>query len=105
MFLLAFKLYTSLIGRKSAELNGLFQLDILDYATLSQQNVIEPFLLNASIALCADSSVDVSVVSRPIAIRIGPSVTHTVAVSARLWQQSLTPDDVKPLQVNCLLFV
>lgn len=86
-------------GRKIAELNSLAQLEILDYASLSQQTIIEPFLSSTCITLSGNDAIDVSVVSRPIAIRIGPSVTHTIAASTNLWLQELGPKITKPTQV------
>ncbi|KAJ1522739.1 hypothetical protein ONE63_001898 [Megalurothrips usitatus] len=86
-------------GRKIAELNSLAQLEILDYASLSQQKIIEPFLSSTCITLSGNDAIDVSVVSRPIAIRIGPSVTHTIAASTNLWLQELGPKITKPTQV------
>lgn len=86
-------------GRKIAELNTLCQLDVLDYGNLSPKNVLEPFLSNSSLALNADGTTEVSIVSRPIAFRFGPAITHSIAASLKLWQQELDPQNRKPVQV------
>ncbi|KAK3912926.1 Vacuolar protein sorting-associated protein 13B [Frankliniella fusca] len=86
-------------GRKIAEFNSLCQLDVLDYGNLLQQNVLEPFLSNSSIALNVDGTTEISIVSRPIAFRLGPAVTHTIAASLKLWQQELDPQSKRPVQV------
>ncbi len=62
--------------------------------------MLEPFLSNSSIALNADGSTEVSVVSRPLAFRFGPAVTHTVAASLKLWQQELDSQNRQPVQVS-----
>lgn len=90
----------SFSGRITADLNSLSDLDVLDYSTLTQQKVIEPFLSCLRMSLSPEKSVDISFVSRPIALRLASAVTHTIAASTKLWHQELVQENIKPVQVS-----
>ncbi|KAK4875062.1 hypothetical protein RN001_011484 [Aquatica leii] len=60
--------------------------NVLDYSSLTQQSFIDPFALKLEINLATTTSVNF--MCRPIKIRFGPSIAHTLTVSAQLWQQS-----------------
>jgi hypothetical protein len=60
--------------------------DIIDYAYLTQQCAIEPF--QAKVQLTLGDTTAISCVTKPIAVRFGPAIGHTLAVSAQLWAQA-----------------
>ena len=68
------------------ELSSHVRCDIIDYAYLTQQCAIEPF--QAKVQLTVGDTIAVSCVTKPIAIRFGPAIGHTLAVSAQLWAQA-----------------
>ncbi|XP_069674298.1 intermembrane lipid transfer protein VPS13B isoform X2 [Periplaneta americana] len=73
------------------ELGGHVRCDIIDYAYLTQQNAIEPF--QAKVQLTISETTALSCVTKPIAIRLGPAIGHTLAVSAQVWSQALNSFD------------
>jgi hypothetical protein len=68
------------------EMNSHVRCDIIDYAYLTQLCAIEPF--QAKVQLTMGDTTAISCVTKPIAVRFGPSVGHTLAVSAQLWAQA-----------------
>jgi len=68
------------------ELSSHVRCDIIDYAYLTQQCAIEPF--QAKVQLTVGDTTAVSCVTKPIAVRFGPAIGHTLAVSAQLWAQA-----------------
>jgi hypothetical protein len=68
------------------ELSSHVRCDIIDYAYLTQQCAIESF--QAKVQLTMGDTTTVSCVTKPIAVRFGPAIGHTLAVSAQLWAQA-----------------
>lgn len=68
------------------ELSSHVRCDVIDYAYLTQQCAIEPF--QTKVQLTVGDTTAVSCVTKPIAVRFGPAVGHTLAVSAQLWAQA-----------------
>ncbi|KDR22947.1 Vacuolar protein sorting-associated protein 13B [Zootermopsis nevadensis] len=68
------------------EMNSRVRCDIIDYAYLTQQYAIEPF--QAKVQLTLGDTTAVSCVTKPIGVRFGPAIGHTLAVSAQLWAQA-----------------
>lgn len=67
------------------ELSSHVRCDVIDYAYLTQQCAIEPF--QAKVQLTMGDTTAVSCVTKPIVVRFGPAIGHTLAVSAQLWAQ------------------
>ncbi|KAF5296670.1 hypothetical protein FQR65_LT10210 [Abscondita terminalis] len=63
---------------------------VLDYSSLTQQPFINPFALKLELNLAKTTSINF--ICKPIKIIFGPSIAHTLAVSAQLWRQSLIDD-------------
>jgi hypothetical protein len=88
------------------EINSYVRCDIIDYAYLTQLCVIEPF--QAKVQLTVGDKAAISCVTKPIAVKFGPAVGHTLAVSAQLWAQAFhnfeqegdTPTPIDEYQVN-----
>lgn len=88
------------------EMNSRVRCDIIDYAYLTQQYAIEPF--QAKVQLTLGDTTAVSCVTKPIGVRFGPAIGHTLAVSAQLWAQAFrnceregdTPTPSEEYQVN-----
>ena len=95
-------------GKSSViELSSHIRCDIIDYAYLTQQCAIEPF--QAKVQLTLGDTTAVSCVTKPIAVRFGPAIGHTLAVSAQLWAKAYhsydgegdTPASSDEFQVLC----
>lgn len=58
---------------------------VLDYAFLTQQNLLEPTAIKVEVTLSEE--VSISAIAKPIRINLGPSIGHTLAVSSQMWKQ------------------
>lgn len=67
--------------------NGTLQCTVLDYSYLTQQTFLEPF--SCAVEMSLSNNIAVNIISKPVHIRFGPCIAHTLAVSAHLWEQSL----------------
>jgi hypothetical protein len=93
------------------ELSSHFRCDIIDYAYLTQQCAIEPF--QAKVQLTVGDTTAISCVTKPIALKFGPAIGHTLAVSTQLWAQAFhnyesdtdTPAPGTEFQVNSISVV
>jgi len=93
------------------ELSSHVRCDIIDYTYLTQQCAIEPF--QAKVQLTISDTTTVSCVTKPISVRFGPAIGHTLAVSAQLWAQAFrnyeqegdmpVPSDEFQVNVLCVL--
>lgn len=69
--------------------------DILDYAFLTLQPLIEPFAFKLEISL--SNMINVNFISKPIHLKFGASAAHTLAVSEQMWSESYRPKGDPPL--------
>lgn len=65
--------------------------DILDYAFLTLQPLIEPFTFKLELSL--SNMVNINFISKPIHIKFGASAAHTLAVSEQMWSECLRSKD------------
>ncbi|PSN31470.1 hypothetical protein C0J52_23169 [Blattella germanica] len=68
------------------EFSSHVRCDVLDYAYLTQHCVVEPFQAKAQLTM-GDKRM-LRCVTKPVAIRFGPSIGHTLSVSTELWNQA-----------------
>ncbi|KAJ9586218.1 hypothetical protein L9F63_020127, partial [Diploptera punctata] len=68
------------------ELSSYVRCDVVDYAYLMQHCVIEPFQAKAQLTM--GNKKTLRCITKTIAIRFGPAIGHTLAVSADLWAQA-----------------
>ncbi|XP_046401566.1 vacuolar protein sorting-associated protein 13B [Ischnura elegans] len=71
-----------------------FRLDVIDYAFLTQQCVIEPFLVEALLALvdtgpASFKTATFNIFCKPITIHFGAAPAHTFFISMQLWKDVL----------------
>lgn len=59
---------------------------VLDYAFLTQQTLLEPF--SAKLEINLTKNMGINLISKPINLKFGPSIAHTLAVSLQMWEQS-----------------
>lgn len=58
---------------------------VVDYAFLTQQNLLEPSAVKLEVGVSKE--VSVSAISKPIRFNVSPSIGHTLAVGAQMWKQ------------------
>ncbi|XP_067008128.2 intermembrane lipid transfer protein VPS13B [Anabrus simplex] len=73
-------------GSSIMEFSSRIRCDIIDYAYLTQHCVVEPFQMQLNFS--TGNTFEVSCITKPISIRLGPAIGHTLAVSAQLWTQT-----------------
>lgn len=71
-----------------------FSIDIIDYAYLSVQPLIEEFRIQSFVEI-NDNTINANVVASDIKLRYGPSIAHSLAVSQQIWSQILTREPKK----------
>lgn len=67
-------------------IRGSLSCSVLDYTYLTQQIFLEPFTSKLDISM--SENMDINFISKPISVRFGPCIAHTLAVSAQMWEQS-----------------
>ncbi|KAH0999222.1 hypothetical protein HUJ04_005426, partial [Dendroctonus ponderosae] len=73
-----------------AELNCSIHSTILDYAYLTEQTLIEPF--TSKLELFLSKGLQGNFISKPIQLKFGPSIAHTLAISSQIWTQGYISD-------------
>ena len=68
------------------EFSSHVRCDVVDYAYLTQHCVVEPFQAKAQ--LTVGDKKTLRFITKTIAMRFGPSIGHTLAKSAELWDQT-----------------
>lgn len=71
-----------------------FSIDIIDYAYLSVQPLIEEFRIQSFVEI-NDDTINANLVVSDIKLRYGPSIAHSLAVSQQIWSQILTRESTK----------
>lgn len=72
----------------SFEMSASTKSSVLDYTYLTEQPLLDPFTYKLEVSM--SDSLRLNFLSRPIQLRIGPNIAHTLAVSGQLWSQSAT---------------
>lgn len=67
----------------SIELSSAAKCNVLDYAFLTEQALVEPFSCRAEISVA--DNVKCNLITRPIQIKFGPSIGHTLAIASQMW--------------------
>ncbi|KAF5303499.1 hypothetical protein FQA39_LY09962 [Lamprigera yunnana] len=70
----------------TCDVTSFFKSYILDYASLTRQSFIDPFLFKFNINYSKTTSLDF--ICNPIKVKFGLSIAHTLMVSAQLWEQN-----------------
>ncbi|XP_054006239.1 intermembrane lipid transfer protein VPS13B isoform X1 [Hylaeus anthracinus] len=70
-------------GSMLIDINGIFGVHVLDYGHLTMQEILDPF--EARFQLSLSDKTDISLMCSPFSLKISPTITHTLAVSAHLW--------------------
>ncbi|KZC08609.1 Vacuolar protein sorting-associated protein 13B [Dufourea novaeangliae] len=70
-------------GSTLIDISGTFGVYILDYAHLTMQEILDP--LEARFQLSLSDKTDISLTCSPFSLKLGPTIAHTLAVSAHLW--------------------
>ncbi|XP_076295219.1 vacuolar protein sorting 13B isoform X2 [Lasioglossum baleicum] len=70
-------------GSTLIDVSGTFSVHILDYAHLTMQEMLDP--LEARFQLSLSDKTDISLTCSPFSLKLGPTIAHTLAVSAHLW--------------------
>ncbi|XP_050295994.1 intermembrane lipid transfer protein VPS13B [Anthonomus grandis grandis] len=69
-----------------SELSCSVRSEVLDYAYLTEQTFIEPF--TSKLELCLFKGLQVNFISKPVQMKFGPSIAHTLAISGQMWTQN-----------------
>ncbi|KAG5888478.1 hypothetical protein JTB14_022106 [Gonioctena quinquepunctata] len=70
----------------STELNTAVKCSVLDYNFLTEQPFVEPFTCKFEINI--GGNVVCNFISRPIQVKFGPSIAHTLAIASQVWDQT-----------------
>ncbi|XP_076650338.1 vacuolar protein sorting 13B isoform X2 [Halictus rubicundus] len=70
-------------GSTLIDVSGTFSVHILDYTHLTMQEMLDP--LEARFQLSLSDKTDISLTCSPFSLKLGPTIAHTLAVSAHLW--------------------
>lgn len=70
----------------STEINTSIKCNVLDYNFLTQQPLIEPFTCKLEINF--SDHLDCNLISKPIQMKFGPNIAHTLAVATQVWDQA-----------------
>lgn len=73
------------------DISGTLSVHILDYSHLTMQEVLDS--LEGRLQLSLSDKIDASLTSNPFTLKLGPAITHTLAVSARLWLASFDEEE------------
>ncbi|VEN36376.1 unnamed protein product [Callosobruchus maculatus] len=71
----------------TVEVSAALKCNVLDYMYLTEQSLVDPFTFKMDVSLAADA-LNCNLICKPIQIKVGPTVGHTLAVSSQLWSQS-----------------
>ncbi|XP_050594449.1 intermembrane lipid transfer protein VPS13B isoform X2 [Bombus affinis] len=74
-------------GSVLIDISGIFGVHILDYGHLTMQEILDP--LEARLQLSLSDKTDVSFTCSPFALKLSPTIAHTLVVSMHLWYASL----------------
>lgn len=73
------------------DIGGILNIHVLDYGHLSMQEVLND--LEGRFQLSLSDKVDASLTCNPFTLKLGPSITHTLVVSAHLWLASFDEEE------------
>ncbi|XP_076165604.1 vacuolar protein sorting 13B isoform X1 [Ptiloglossa arizonensis] len=78
-------------GSMLIDISGIFSVHVLDYGHLTMQEILDP--LEARFQLSLSDKTDISLTCSPFSLKLGPTIAHTLAVSAHLWFKFLEEDN------------
>ncbi|XP_043519945.1 vacuolar protein sorting-associated protein 13B isoform X2 [Frieseomelitta varia] len=78
-------------GSMLIDISGTFGVHILDYGHLTMQEILDP--LEARLQLSLSDKTDISFTCSPFALKLSPTIAHTLAVSIHLWYSSLEEEN------------
>lgn len=78
-------------GSVLIDISGIFGVHILDYGHLTMQEILDP--LEARLQLSLSDKTDVSFTCSPFALKLSPTIAHTLVVSMHLWYASLEEEN------------
>ncbi|XP_076631853.1 vacuolar protein sorting 13B isoform X1 [Colletes latitarsis] len=70
-------------GSMLIDISGIFSVHVLDYSHLNMQEILDP--LEARFQLSLSDKTDISLTCSPFSLKLGPTIAHSLAVSAHLW--------------------
>nr|CAI5821779.1 unnamed protein product [Callosobruchus analis] len=73
-------------GVLTVEVSSALKCNVLDYMYLTEQSLIDPFTFKMELGLA--DSLNCNLICKPIQIKVGPTVAHTLAVSSQMWSQN-----------------
>ncbi|EFN66110.1 Vacuolar protein sorting-associated protein 13B [Camponotus floridanus] len=73
------------------DISGTLSAHVLDYSHLTMQEVLDS--LEGRLQLSLSDKIDASLTSNPFTLKLGPAITHTLAVSIRLWLASFDEEE------------
>lgn len=75
----------------SVDISSAAKCNVLDYEFLTEQALIEAFSWQAQISIA--DSLKCNLIMRPIEIKFGPSIGHTLAVATQVWSKTKEIDN------------
>lgn len=73
------------------DVSGTLSMHVLDYSHLTMQEVLDA--LEGRFQLSLSDKVDASLTCNPFTLKLGPAITHTLAVSTHLWLASFDEEE------------
>ncbi|KAL6262831.1 hypothetical protein P5V15_005621 [Pogonomyrmex californicus] len=73
------------------DIGGSLSIHILDYSHLTMQEVLDA--LEGRFQLSLSDKIDISLTCNPFTLKLGPAITHTLAVSTHLWLASFNEEE------------
>jgi len=73
------------------DVGGILSMHVLDYSHLTMQEVLDT--LEGRFQLSLSDKLDALLTCNPFTLKLGPAITHTLAVSTRLWLTSFDEEE------------
>ncbi|XP_071652871.1 intermembrane lipid transfer protein VPS13B isoform X2 [Temnothorax longispinosus] len=73
------------------DIGGSLSVHVLDYSHLTMQEVLDA--LEGRFQLSLSEKIDASLTCNPFTLKLGPAITHTLAVSTHLWLASFDEEE------------
>ncbi|XP_012543255.1 vacuolar protein sorting-associated protein 13B isoform X3 [Monomorium pharaonis] len=73
------------------DIGGSMSIHVLDYSHLTMQEVLDS--LEGRFQLSLSEKIDSSLTCNPFTLKLGPAITHTLAVSTHLWLASFNEEE------------
>ncbi|XP_033726572.1 vacuolar protein sorting-associated protein 13B-like isoform X2 [Pecten maximus] len=85
------------------QMNGIPEMDVIEYKTLTRQNVIKPFEMFGDITFTPDKPrplVESNITVNPVMLSVGRGTVHTLSSTSQAWSQMMLGNEEQSQVVN-----